>query len=71
MIVMTKNLAFWYTNNKLLESCKHFISVPSQQLKGANSTTFLCTVGVTHMELEVKVDETFWSIGIRNGKILY
>lgn len=54
-----------------MESCKHFISVSSQQLKGANSTTFLCKVGVTHTELEVKVDETFWSIGIRNSKILY
>lgn len=38
--------AYWYKNNK------YFISIPSEHLKGANSTIFLCIAQVTHTALE-------------------
>lgn len=43
---------YWYKINKLLESCKHFISVLSEPLNSANSATFLCTAQVTPAALD-------------------
>lgn len=62
--------AYWYKNNKLLESCKHFISVPSEPLNSANPATFLCTAQVTPTALD---HQNRWHIlkCIRSNKMLY